>query len=470
MAPSTASLTPGLTTFQKVLSTEPLDSSIAFLVSLLKRRQIKGSKRCAVATTLLLLRTVELTKQADSERLIQRVSEVGKKLINAAPHEPAVGNIVRRVLGIIRDEDEDDQAGTRTGDDGTPTSEAGSDSVASLEQPQSRGGMHPIANGLSARPDASASPSPQRGTSRPPLMSSHTGVPGGPRAVTSMFSIISHPTMRSSGVDSPTHRSGSGTPQMTASGILSNLRPEVIKGVKEIIDEINAADDEISAAALEQIHPQETIITYSSSLTVQRFLLKAASKRKFTVVHAESYPNNHLKTHALLTGTHDPTEDEDSLPNDSFSKPLTSAGISVIMIPDSAVFAVMSRATKVVLDAHAVLTDGSLVAASGSKAVIKAARFHRVPVLVVAPTYKLSPSYPYDPYKMIEYGDAGKVVPFQDSELRMGVETGVRNPLYDFVEAGDVDLFVTNQVPAVVSAGYLYRVVREQYHDEDLQL
>jgi len=102
--------------------------------------------------------------------------------------------------------------------------------------------------------------------------------------------------------------------------------------------------------------------------------------------------------------------------------------------------------------------------------VIKAARFHRVPVLVLAATHKLSPAYPYDPVEMIEYGDASKVVPFQDAELRAGLESGVRNPLYDFVEAGDVDLFVTNQVPAVVSTGYLYRVVREQYRDEDLHL
>lgn len=275
--------------------------------------------------------------------------------------------------------------------------------------------------------------------------------------------------MRPSGLDSPL-RSGTATP-LAASGNLSNLRPEVIKGIKEIIDEISASDDEISAAALEQIHPQETIFTYSSSLTVQRFLLKAASKRKFTVVHAEAYPNNHMKTHALLVGNQDiAAEDEDNLPNETFSKPLTSAGITVVMIPDSAIFAVMSRASKVILDAHAVLTNGSLVAAAGSKAVIKAAKFHRIPIIVLAATYKLSPAYPYDPHSLIEYGDAGKVVPFQDGELRAGLDTGVTNPLYDFVEAGDVDLFVTNQVPAVVSTGYIYRVVREQYRDEDLNL
>lgn len=390
---------------------------------------------------------------------------MGKLLIAAAPHEPAVGNIVRRVLGIIREEDEEDMEGTREGDGGSAASDADSDSVAIPERPSMA-----ILNSLHSKPDASVSPSPQRGTSRPPLLSSHTGLPGGARPVTSMFSIISHPTMRPGGVDSPIQRSGAGTPQMGSSTVLSNLRPEVIKGIKEIIDEIHGSDDEISAIALEQIHPQETIFTYSSSLTIQRFLLKAASKRKFTVIHAEAYPNHHQRTHALLTGTQEMTADEDILPNDSFSKPLTSAGITVIVIPDSAVFAVMSRATKVILDTHAVMTNGSLIAAAGTKAVIKAARFHRVPVIVLAATYKLTPAYPYDPYKWIEYGDAEKVVPFQDGELRAGLDVGARNPLYDFVEEGNVDLFVTNQVPAVVTPGYLYRVVKEQYRDEDLEL
>lgn len=419
-----------------------------------------------------------MTKQPDSARLIQRVSEVGKKLIDAAPHEPAVGNIVRRVLGIIREEEEDDQPGTKA-DYSAPASEPDSDAVTPLEHPggQPKSLSHTVPNGFFTRVDASVGSSPSRagvGASRPPLMTSHTGAPGGARPVTSMFSILAHPTMRHGALDSP-GRSGTSTPQL-ASGILQNLRPEVIKGIKEIIDEINEADDEICSAALEQIHPQETIFTYSSSLTVQRFLLKAASKRKFTVIHAESYPNNHVRTHSLLTGSQASssgpatTEDDENLPSDSFSKPLTSAGITVVMVPDSAIFAVMSRASKVILDTHAVLTNGSLVAAAGTKAVIKAAKFHRVPVLVLAATYKLSPLYPHEPYDLIAYGDAGKVVPYQDGELRSGLDSGVRNPLYDFVEAGDVDLFVTNQVPAVVSSGYLYRVVRDQYRDEDLEL
>ena len=411
---------------------------------------------------------MELTKQAGSERLIQRVKEVGKKLINAAPHEPAVGNIVRRVLSIIREEDEEDATGQRGGDDSSSMADETESpmDVSHFRSPMS----HVLPNGLS-----SSSPSPQRGLSvaRPALLTSRTGAgETTSRPITSMFSINAHPTMRHlGGLDSPSTRSGAATPQLGGSGTLPNLRPEVIHGIKEIIDEINAADDEIAAASLDQIYPQETIFTYSSSLTVQRFLLRAAAKRKFTVIQAEAYPNNHRQTHALVTGDQDViAEDEDNLPNDSLSKTLTSAGITVVVIPDSAIFAVMSRASKVILDAHAVLEDGSLVAAAGSKAVVKAAKFHRVPVMVLAATYKLSPAYPYDPFKLIEYGEGGKVLPSQDGELQKGLDVGVTNPLFDFVEAEDIDLFVTNQVPAVVSPGYLYRVVREQYDEQDMEL
>src|SRR5207248_1976559 len=98
-------------------------------------------------------------------------------------------------------------------------------------------------------------------------------------------------------------------------------------------------DDQIAAYALEHIHSNEIILTHTSSITVQKFLLKAASKRKFTVVHAESYPNEHEATHAMVTGRSgkgDGSQD-DELTTDAFQKPRTAAGITVILIPDSAV-------------------------------------------------------------------------------------------------------------------------------------
>jgi len=388
---------------------------------------------------------------------------VGKRLIDAAPRELTIGNIVRRVLGLIRDE-EDETRGGEGPEFSNGGSEAGSEPrTSTTEPPPSTSSLHEFA----ATGEQGASPSPQKPAHRPPLLTSHAVAPALSRPVTSVFSIISHPTMRLSGVDSPSQRSGTSTPQAAVSATFTDLRAEILNGISEIIDELGEADDQIANYALEHVHPHETIFTYATSLTVQRFLLKAASKRKFTVIHAESYPNNHLKTHALLTGNPEYGEDED-MPVESFQKPLASAGITVIMIPDAAIFALMSRASKVILGAHAVLTNGSFLAAAGSKPVVKAARFHRIPVIVLAATYKLSPQYPYDPQDLIEYGDVGKVIPFQDAEMRKGLAGGVRNPIYDFVESDDVDLYVTNL--GGVSTGYLYRVVRDQYRDEDIEL
>lgn len=45
---------------------------------------------------------VEQHEVTDVASLIQRVQEVGQQLIGAQPKELAVGNIVRRVLGVIR--------------------------------------------------------------------------------------------------------------------------------------------------------------------------------------------------------------------------------------------------------------------------------------------------------------------------------------------------------------------------------
>lgn len=248
-------------------------------------------------------------------------------------------------------------------------------------------------------------------------------------------------------------------------GASTDFREEVKQGIMEIIDELTQSDEQIANYALEHIHPSEIIFTYSASLTVQRFLLKAASKRKFTLIQAEAYPNHHQKSHALATGRIDNEGDE--LDAESFQKPLTAAGITVIMVPDSAIFAVMSRVNKVILGAHAVLSNGSTVATAGTKIVAKAAQYHHVPVLVLAGTYKLSPEYPHDPSNFVDYGNVVKVVKFQDGAMKVpSIE--ISNPIYDLVDSSDVDLFVTNL--GGVASGYLYRVVREQYRDEDVEL
>lgn len=448
--PSTSvALTPGLSSFLKSLKTNPIDTSIDNLISyasnntntvfvaamvtdftdndrLLKRRQIRHSRSCAIATAYLLLRVVSFYRTTDAAKLIERVQSVGRRLIAAQPREMVVGNIVRRILGLIRDEAEDERDA-----EFSLSSDAGSDSRPHTP-PQSNKDFEAglgIHDHLSVRHEGS-----ERSSSRPPF-NSFAPTP----APISMFSLLSHPDTDSSQPGSPA-MPGSPLGRFPGHAPSKDIRAEVIDGIGEIIDELGQVDDQIAGYALEHIHSNEIILTHTSSSTVQKFLMKAAAKRKFTVIHAESYPNNHEATHATVSGT--TYGDEESMSVESFQKPLIAMGITVILIPDSAVFALMSRVNKVILGTHSVLANGGLVAAAGTRVIARAAKVHQTPVVVVSGVYKLSPVYPFDYEALIEYGDASKVLGYEDGDLVDKID--VENPLYDYVPAELVDLYITN--------------------------
>ncbi|KAL1973080.1 hypothetical protein VTN31DRAFT_6622 [Thermomyces dupontii] len=462
MVSDSAALTPGLQSFLKSLKTNPIETSIDNLVSLLKRRQIRLSRQCAIATAYLLLRVVSAFRTTDAAKLIERVRSVGRRLVAAQPRELVVGNIVRRVLGLIRDEAEDERDAeslvtSEAGSDSRPHTPRGAESHSPARTQQHGGGEEfalPIQDRdlLAVRPEGS-----ERSSSRPPL-TSFGSVQAPP--VVSMFSLLQHPEAESPAPSSP----GTVSPSGRGRGQHKDVRAEVLDGIGEIIDELGQVDDQIAGYALEHIHSNEVILTYTSSTTVQKFLLKAAAKRKFTVIHAESYPNNHTATHARVSGN---TEaDEENLSAESFQKPLIALGITVILIPDSAVFAIMSRVNKVILGTHSVLANGGLIAAAGTRMIARAAKAHQAPVVVVSGVYKLSPVYPFDIESLIEHGDPSKVIGYEDGDVVDRID--VENPLYDYVPAELVDLYVTNLGGHAPS--YLYRILSDHYRKEDITL
>ena len=75
---------------------------------------------------------------------------------------------------------------------------------------------------------------------------------------------------------------------------------------------------------------------------------------------------------------------------------LVKEGINTTLVPDAAVFALMSRVDKVIFSAHAIMANGGLVTHSGAHMIALAAAAHAVPVIVVGAMYKLTPLYPFD--------------------------------------------------------------------------
>lgn len=442
---------PSLSTFLKSLKTNSIDTSTELLISLLKRRQIRNSRQCALATAHLLRRVIANERIRDAQKLIDRIRDVGRRLIAAQPREMAVGNIVRRVLGVVREAAETGQEGEEGSENGT-LSPRGSSGLMPLSQPAATGPK----NGANGATEAAKRPGLQPSASyagQPPQQQS-----------TSLLSFLEHPLGRSPGVTPPVSDSPSIKP-LQKSGEKFDLKAEVIDGIRELIDELEVVDTQIAESALDHIHSGETILTHTSSQTVQKFLATAARKRKFTVIHAEAYPNDHEATHAtILNGSKKADADEDEV-EDRF-RPLTEMGVTVILIPDTAVFALMSRINKVLLAPHAVLSNGSLIAASGAATIAATAQAHHVPVVVLSGVYKLSPVYPFDTQELIEYGDPSKVVLFEEGEFMEKVD--VSNPVYDFVEAESVDLYVTNLGGCAPS--FLYRIVADHYRNEDIDL
>lgn len=479
--PSTMGVsTPSLETFLVSVKDKPVDHSIEYLISLLKRRQIRNSRSCAVATAQLMRQVVEQYPLADAASIIKRVQDVGRRLTLAQPKELAVGNIVRRILGVIRDEAEENRD--------ADVNEKATDSRS--HTPARNGGPpfepHNASSSLSAssplRPEVSGSVDASmeitsfaelngenKSLARPAVTSQASSATNTERPLLkSMFSLLSHPISNaSSPTATPGNQSPSGT-SMSASQSFEDtardLRAEAGEAIEEIMEELDTADDQIAGYALDHIHPNEVILTHTSSVTVQKFLLKAAGKRKFTVIFVESFPNAHESVHATVAGSL--KGDAGGSGPDRIHKSLTAAGITVILVPDSAIFALMPRVNKVILSTHAVLANGSLITASGARLIAKAACAHKVSVMVLAGVYKLSPIYPFNVDAFIEYGDTGKIVPYEEGELLEKVD--VENPLLDYVPPDLVDLYITNLGGHAPS--YLYRIVSDHYRVEDTHL
>ncbi|EEP80934.1 conserved hypothetical protein [Uncinocarpus reesii 1704] len=450
-APAAVPMTPGLSSYIQSLKQNTVEASTENLITLLKRRQIQQPHSCALATAHLLLRAMHTNKSNDPATLIDHVKRIGRRLVSEQPKQLIVGNITRRVLGMMRDEAE----GLKR--DWGMMSDAGSDDTRPHTPPQgsfsNQARLSTHASG--ALEKLSHLDSLERPSSTGPVAAA-PALPG-----TSMFNLLSYPP-ESTDPNSPITISR-GDPE-TGDDKPRDYRGEVFDGIKEILEELNQVNDQIAAYALEHIHSNEVILTHTASTTVQKFLLKAAAKRKFTVIQVESYPNNHEDTHATVTGIS--SGDEERLTPEAFQKPLIAQGITVILIPDSAIFALMSRVNKVILGTDCVLANGGLVAAAGTRLIANAAKAHQTPVVVVSGVYKLSPVYPFDHRSLVEYGDPSAVLPYEDGELMDTIS--VLNPLSDYVPAELIDLYITNVGGHAPS--YLYRIVADHYRSEDVNL
>lgn len=298
-------------------------------------------------------------KPKDSLDLLNRIKTVGHRLNHAQPKELVVGNIVRRVLGLVR--------------------EAVENSSGAKKSEDINGFVHDRQANVAAKAAEAIS--------------------------------------------------------------LPSIKEDVLDGIRELLEELEQADRQIADYSNEHIHSGEIILSYTSSLTIQIYLIDAAKRRKFTVIQVEGYPHSLQQTHeTMLRGARKGyTQDDDG---SNRLKSLAAAGIDVICVPDSAVCSLMPRVNKVILPAQGILSDGSFVSCAGSRVIARAAKLHRIPVIVLGAIYRLSPAFPFEPDDLVDFGQMEEIFPYEDSGAVENIQ--FVNPTQELVPSDLVSLFNTN--------------------------
>ncbi|KAG8835362.1 GCD complex subunit gcd7 [Serendipita sp. 399] len=393
------------------------------LTSKLRRRQLVGARESALETTLLMKYIVTHAKFNTIHDLIAIIKAAGRRLVEAQPKGEWH---VRRILRLIReewaasvkkpteddDQGKDDEGETHTGQS-TPTL------------------LSPTA-GVEARVLLTGAELSFKATTADSQYSLSNFVLHG-RPHREAFDFASVYATQASQSTKPTKSAQS-------------IRPALISAIEEVMDELETVLDNVSGTAKDHIHSDEIVLTLGMSRTIEAFLKKAALDRKFTTLVAEAAPS--LSGHQL-------------------ARSLASAGINTILIPDSAVYAVMSRVNKVILGAHAILANGGVYAAAGSILAAHAAQTHQTPVVFCAGQFKLSPLWNvYHTYGSLDFANPSHVLGFQEGQLMDQVD--VLNPAYDYVPPELINVFITND--GDIPPASMNRLVKETYDDEDYQL
>ncbi|ONM06677.1 NagB/RpiA/CoA transferase-like superfamily protein [Zea mays] len=309
----------------------------------LKRRKVEGSHAVARQTAELLRSVVSQHRMGSSANqaaaLADAVRAVGEQLISANPIELAVGNIVRRVLHIIKEED---ISSTAVGIEGLSVTVDSDDEYDS---------EHDDRPALSAAVLAAHARNALRAPSLQTLLED---IPVSPAI---------------SGTASSTGDSDGKSKSAGDKSSTRKLKHDVIAAIGDLIDEIDSCYEPISEQAVELIHQNEVILTLGRSRTVKEFLYAAKEKkRSFRVFVAEGAPR--YQGHVL-------------------AKELVEKGVQTTVITDSAVFAMISRVNMVIIGAHAIMANGGVIAPVGMNMVALAAQRHAVPFVVVAGSHKV---------------------------------------------------------------------------------
>ncbi|KAJ4456767.1 putative Translation initiation factor eIF-2B subunit beta [Paratrimastix pyriformis] len=281
----------------------------------IKNRKFTGSLEVAVQTAKLLKRVIEERKSwQDSVRLKEIIRKIGSQLAGYRPVDLVMGNIIRRVLHIIREEEA--QHIFRPSSPTDSFSPPGFITPPATPPPPLPVPSSPIMPGSPPLLGAMSTPGSSN-RSRPVLKTTSTLMVERHMSLRNLFEAL---------------------PEAASAPADVSIKDPLVEQINELIGEIETHFDPICKQALEHIYQSEVILTYGYSKTVERFFLHAKEAgRHFEVIVVEGAPNFEGRRMA---------------------KALVQQGIPTHLITDAACFLMMSRVNKVVIGTSAVVLTG----------------------------------------------------------------------------------------------------------------
>ncbi|XP_050371952.1 uncharacterized protein LOC126789916 [Argentina anserina] len=378
------------------------------LATKFRKRKVEGSGETA-RLTAELFRTVISHQRVTSAVLVEVIRDVGQKLIAANPVELAVGNIVRRVLRIIRDSDTSLEVEGLTlipqGDDG--------DIVEEDDKP------FKLSDAIS-----------QTIVLPPSLVAQLESKPN----------LVRH--FEGKAADKTLLR--------------WQFKHQIIEEVNDLIEDINTCHESIADQALELIHQNEVILTLGHSRTVKNFLYAATEKkRSFQVYVAEGAPkhlglvlaNELAEKHLQIT----------VIPDASVFAMISRVNMVIV-----GVHAVMANGG---IMAPVGMNMLALAAKRHAVPFVVVAGTHKLcPLFPNNPEVLLNDMR--SPSELLSFGDFSDCMDFSVGSGAPLLH--VVNPAFDYVPPELVSLFVTEI--GGYHPSYIYRLVSDYYSADDIVL
>jgi translation initiation factor eIF-2B subunit beta len=406
-----------------------------------KTSPVGGKRYKVVHKTLNLIRhMIGSTSWKTAAEILCILRAIGSEIVTTTgtnQHDPAIENIIRRVMAAIREEAirEDEDATTA----GLTDSSAASGS----------GGRLSLQSMLWVLPQQQKSNHSIRGSRHGNNVGA--GMRNSSTATQRQESLASEEEMKS--VFQQTNLSYFYPASFYA--VRPNFKVTVMEAVQEILNDLEDMYRNINDQVMNYIHAGEIILTCGNSHTIELFLKAANVSIKQQQQHNQDRPSNPTFT-VIVCG-------------DGFDMAcnLAAAGIDTTYIENAAVFAVMARVNKVLLPVHAVLANGGFVAQSGCNLVALAAHEMSVPVVCVTGLYKLCPMFPHEGQDTLQelLSPVPKLVYNYDELHDMFDAVELVNPLRDYIEPKLVSLYITNV--GSFPPSFIYRLLAENYHSDD---